>query len=121
MEFCHGNPVSESTAIQRLRQFVSDWHTQQIDGPPDFEQFERELHECVLAVERELLAAELARYDVTAEQVEGVAYRYTLTSSETYLSAAGPVTVTRRLYRPSGRGSRSICPMELRAGIVGGY
>lgn len=123
MELYHGNPVFEITAIQRLRQFVSDWHARWTDGPPDFEQFERELHECVLAVERELLTAELARYDVAAEQVEveGVVYRYTLTASETYLSAAGPVTVTRRLYRPSGRGSRSICPLELRAGIVGGY
>ena len=123
MEFCHGNSGLQGTAIQRLRQFVSDWHAQQIDGLPDFEQFERELHEHVLAVERELLAAELARYDVVAEQVavEGVVYRYTLTASETYLSAAGPVTVTRRLYRPAGRGSRSICPLELRAGIVGGY
>lgn len=123
MEFGHENSVLESTAIQRLRQFVSDWHARWTDSPPDFEQFERELHECVLAVERELLAAALARYDVAAEQVEveGVVYRYTLTASETYLSAAGPVSVTRRLYRPSGRGSRSICPLELRAGIVGGY
>jgi hypothetical protein len=44
-----------------------------------------------------------------------------LTSSETYLSAAGHITVTRNLYRPSGRGSKSICPLELRAGIVGGH
>lgn len=27
----------------------------------------------------------------------------------------------RNLYRPSGRGSESICPLELRAGIIGGY
>jgi hypothetical protein len=123
MGFCHENVVLQSTALQHLRQFVTEWHAQQTDSPPDFEQFERELHERVLAVERELLAAELVRYDVTVEQVEveGVAYRYTLTATETYLSAAGPVTVTRRLYRPSGRGSRSICPLELRAGIVKGY
>jgi len=37
------------------------------------------------------------------------------------LSAAGPVTVTRHLYRPAGRGSKSICPLELRAGIIAGY
>lgn len=123
MEFCHGNSVLQSTAIQHLGQFVTDWHTWQVEDPPDFERFERELHECVLAIEREVLAEELARYDVTAEQVEveGVVYRYALTASETYLSAAGPITVTRRLYRPPGRGSRSICPLELQAGIVGGY
>ena len=75
-----------------------------------------------MALERELIAEELARYDVEAEavEVEGTVYRYTLTSSETYLSAAGPVSVERHLYRPAGRSSKSICPLELRAGIIGG-
>src|SRR3989304_301940 len=44
-----------------------------------------------------------------------------MVSPETYLSAAGPVTVTRHLYRPAGRSSKSICPLELRAGIIAGY
>lgn len=44
-----------------------------------------------------------------------------MTSPETYLTAAGPVTVTRQLYRPSGRGSKSICPLDLQAGIIAGY
>jgi hypothetical protein len=123
MEFCHENSILRSPAIQQLGQFVLDWRAQWADKPPDFERFERELHEQVMAVERELLAEELARYDVIAEQieVEGVAYRQAPTSSETYLSAAGPITLPRHLYRPSGRGSRSICPLELRAGIMRGY
>jgi len=123
MEFCHRNSVLRSPTIQRLGQFVQDWHARQADGLPDFERFERELHQHILAIERELLEEELTRYDTTADQIEvdGVEYRYTLTSSETYLSSAGPITVTRRLYRPAGRGSRSICPLELQAGIVGGY
>jgi hypothetical protein len=123
MEFCHENSILRSPAMQRLGQFVQDWRAQWADDPPDFERFERELHEQVMAVERELLAEELARYDVTAEQIEvdGVAYRQTLTSSETYLSAAGLITIPRHLYRPSGRGSRSICPLELQAGIIRGY
>jgi len=123
MEFCHKNSILRSPAMQRLGQFVLDWRAQWADSSPDFEQFERELHEQVMAVERELLAEELARYDVTAEQIEvdGVAYRQTLTSSETYLSTAGLITIPRHLYRPSGRGSRSICPLELRAGIIRGY
>jgi hypothetical protein len=123
MGLCHKNPVLRSRAIQHLGQFVLDWQEEWADGTPDFEQFERELHEYVMAIERELLTEELNRYDVTAKQVEveGVKYRYTVTSSETYLSAAGHITVTRNLYRPSGRGSRSICPLELRAGIIGGH
>jgi len=123
MEFCHENSILRSPAIQRLRQFVLEWQTQWEEGTPDFEQFEHELHEHTMAIERELLEAELAHYDVTAKQVEvdGKTYRYTLTSSETYLSSAGAITVTRNLYRPSGRGSKSICPLELRTGMIGGY
>jgi len=123
MEFCHKKSILHSAAIERLGQFVLDWQAQWTDGAPDFENFEHELHEHIMAIERELLKEELARYDVTTKQieVEGVEYRYTLTSSETYLSAAGHITVTRNLYRPSGRGSKSICPLELRAGIIGGH
>jgi hypothetical protein len=123
MEVYHSDSILQSPALQGLGQFVRE-HTQQwAQGTPEFEQFERELHEHVMALERELVAEELARYDVTAEQVEveGVTYRHTVTSPETYLSAAGPVTVMRHLYRPAGRGSKSICPLELRAGIMGGY
>jgi hypothetical protein len=123
MELCHNEPLLQSAALQRLGQFVRQHRQQWAQGTPEFEQFERELHEQVLALERDLLAEELTQYDVTAEEieVEGVTYRPTLTSPETYLSAAGPVTVTRHLYRPAGRGSKSICPLELRAGIMGGH
>ncbi len=123
MEFSHENSILRSPAIQRLGQFALEWQAQWEEGTPDFEQFEHKLHEHIMAIEREFLEAELACYDVTAKQVEveGQTYKYTLTSSETYLSSAGPITVTRNLYRPPGRGSKSICPLELRAGIIGGY
>lgn len=118
------NDDMTSPAFERLGQFV---HQQRQQGTtqatgPNFEVFERELHGHMMALERELIAEELARYDVdeAAVEVEGTVYRYTLTSSETYLSAAGPVTVERHLYRPAGRSSKSICPLELRAGIIGG-
>jgi len=123
MELCHKNPNLQSPALEKLGQFVLEWQTRWEKSPPDFERFEHELHERVMALECELLTAELARYDVEAEQLEvgGVTYRQTLTASETYLSAAGPLRVERHLYRPAGRGSKSICPLELRAGIIGGY
>ena len=123
MELCHRDLVLESPAALRLGQFIRERHKQWATDTPDFERFERELHERVMALECELIGEELAHYDVTAEEIEvaGVTYRQTLTSSETYLAAAGLVTVTRNLYRPSGRGSKSICPLELRAGIIAGY
>jgi hypothetical protein len=109
--------------MEQLCQFVRERQKQWETSTPDFERFEHELHEQMMAIEREILTEELARYDVEAEQIEvgGILHRQTLTSSETYLSAAGEITVERHLYRPAGRGSRSICPLELRAGILRGY
>jgi hypothetical protein len=123
MEFCHTNPTLQSAAVEKLGQFVQEQQTHWEQGTPDFERFEHELHAYLMVVEQDLLSEELARYDIVAEQVEvaGVTYQATLTAPETYLTAAGPVTVERHLYRPAGRGSRSICPLELRAGIMGGY
>jgi hypothetical protein len=123
MGFCHKNTELESPAMQRLGQFVLEWELRWGTTLPDFERFEHELHERIMALEREMLTEELARYDVKAEQVavSGITYRQALTSTETYVSAAGPLTVERHLYRPAGRGSKSLCPLELRAGIIGGY
>jgi hypothetical protein len=124
MEVSHKNGVLARPATERLRQFVRKRRQQWEVGEEvlDFEVFERELHECVMALERELIAEELARYDVDAEEVEveGTLYRQALTSPETYLSSAGPVMVERHLYRPAGRSTKSICPLEWRAGIVRG-
>jgi len=123
MELCHTNSILQSAALQQLGQFVLEWRQQWANRPPDFEQFERELHRLVMTLECELISEELARYDVTAAEIEvgGVRYRPALTSPEVYLSAAGPVKVTRQLYRPAGRSSKSICPLELRAGIIAGH
>jgi hypothetical protein len=124
MEILHKNEHLPSPAFEQLGQFVrqrrQQWTAQ--EEVADFEAFERELHEHMMALERELIAEELARYDVEVEavEVEGTVYCPSLTSTETYLSAAGPVTVERHLYRPAGRSSKSICPLEWRAGIVGG-
>lgn len=124
MRVSHKDDVLTSLAAERLGQFVrqrrQQWEAGEYAG--DFEVFEHELHEHMMALERELIAEELARYDVDVEEVEveGTVHHQALTSTETYLSAAGPVRVERHLYRPAGRGTKSICPLELRAGIVGG-
>ena len=122
MTVSHGDLILHSPAIQALGQFIlarpQAWET----GVPEFEQFEHELHAYIMAVEREYLGAELQRYDVAAPEVEvgGTLYREVLTSPETYLTAAGPVPVERHLYRPAGRSSKSVCPLELRVGIIAG-
>jgi len=87
-----------------------------------FEAFEVELGQAVRGLETELKAADLARYDVDADavMVDGQAWRKCLEQQpKTYLSASGPITVARNLYRPADGGKCS-CPLELRAGIIGG-
>jgi hypothetical protein len=113
----------ESPALQQLAHFVREHQRAQARQHPGLEAFERELHAQVLAVERELLAEELARYDVVAPQVtvNGVTYGQPMEATATYLTAAGEVTVNRHLYRPAGRGTRHICPLELQAGILEGF
>jgi hypothetical protein len=123
MEVSHTDDILESPAAQRLRQFVRERRQAWQADTPGFEQFERELHEQVLAVEREVLAIELARYDVAAEQIEvgGVIYHPVWMDTAAYLTTAGEVQVERHLYRPAGHNSKSICPLELRVGIIAGY
>ncbi len=123
MEVSHTDDILESRAAQRLRQFVLERRQAWQVGTPAFESFERELHEHILAVEREILAAELTRYDVAAEQIEvgGVVYHPVWADTETYLTTAGEVQVERHLYRPSGHNAKSLCPLEWRVGIMGGY
>lgn len=123
MEMKHSADPLQSPASQPLREFLRARCRAWQQGVPDFERFERELHEHIMNLERECLAEELAHYDVTAERLEvgGVSYQPVLQAAETSLSAAGPVRVERHLYRPAGRNAKSICPLELRAGIVSGY
>jgi hypothetical protein len=114
---------AQSPASQRLREFLQARRQAWAQGTPDFEQFEHELHEHVMNLERECLAKELARYDVRADRIEvgGTTYQPVVQATETYLSVAGPVRVERHLYRPAGRNAKSICPLELRAGLINGY
>jgi hypothetical protein len=123
MAVSHTYGFGESPALCRLGQFVRERQRAWQSGAPSFEQFEHDVHEYVMALEREVLAAELARYDVAAEQIEvaGVGYQPVWADTETYLTAAGEVQVHRHLYRPAGHNTKSICPLELRVGIVDGY
>jgi hypothetical protein len=87
-----------------------------------FEAFEVTLGHAMRSLENDLKAVDLARYDVDADAVivGDQEWRKCLTGQpKTYLSASGPVTVSRTLYRPVD-GGKSICPLELRAGMIAG-
>ncbi len=114
-------PVTPGSAVDRLQAFIAGRRSSK-EPCGDMESFERELHEYVVAVEREVLGEELARFDVDlpAVTIEAEGYRRVVRCEESYVSAAGPVRVTRSLYRGLGEGERTVCPLELQAGIVEG-
>jgi hypothetical protein len=115
--------LSGLDSFEKLESFLA---ARRLDGSPEammtFEAFEVELGQAMRRLENELKAADLARYDVDAEviMVNGQQWRKCLTNQpKTYLSTSGPITVSRTLYRPVGSG-KSVCPLELAAGIIGG-
>ncbi|MGH8470019.1 MAG: hypothetical protein ACREVY_13865 [Gammaproteobacteria bacterium] len=113
--------VTPLSAVERLQAFIAGRRSSK-EPWGDMERFERELHQYVVEVEREVLAEELARLDVDlpAVTIEGELYRQVVRCEESYTSAAGPVRVTRSLYRRGGEGERTVCPLELGAGMVEG-
>lgn len=124
MRSCHAAapPTSPTiaTVMTELEAFIA---VRKADPSPcsDIGEFERELQARVLAVQREVLAAELAKFDVDAPVVviDGTPHRRVLRCEQTYWGVAGPMQVKRSLYSTRD-GEPARCPMELRAGIVDG-
>ena len=87
-----------------------------------FEDFERELHVLFAQTECAVTEEALARQDVDLPFVfiDGVMHRRACRCAQSYLSAAGAVSVTRTLYR-TRRGERAVAALERRVGIVEGY
>jgi hypothetical protein len=115
---------AEPLSVAKLRAILEDEGMRRREPKETFEAFEGRLHRQLQEVERELLAEDLGRADVDAEGilVEGTAYRRVLRAEETYMTAAGPVRVERALYKDrTDEGERALVPMELKAGIVGGF
>lgn len=114
-------PSSPSGALHALECFIAS--RRHGAEPLAFSEFEVRLHALVQAVEREAVAEELQRLDTVAPvvRVDGIPHRFALRSAAPYMTMAGEVTVERSLYAPTARGERTVCPMELRAGIVEGW
>jgi hypothetical protein len=110
--------------MTKLRAILEDERMRRRQSDESFEASEERLHKQLQDAEREVLAEDLARADVDVPGiiVEGTSYRRVLRAEETYMTAAGPARVERSLYKDrSDEGERAIVPMELQAGIVGGF
>lgn len=106
-----------ATALERLKESLTRLQRED-EG---FESLETQIHALFTEAEREVLAAELARFDIDQPSVtlDGQVYVRAVRCEATYLSAVGEVRVERSLYR-RGKGATRV-PMELRAGVVEGY
>ena len=88
----------------------------------EFEDFERQLHALFAHTECAVTEEVLARHDVDQPVVfiNGEMHRRACRCAQTYLTAAGAVSVTRTLYR-ARRGERAVAALERKVGIVEGY
>jgi hypothetical protein len=111
---------SDTHAMDQLHDFLRQ-RREAHESVADLDAFEQELHRHFVAAEREALSRELSRFDldVPAVEVDGARCHRVLRCETTYTSAAGPVRVERSLYRPP-HGGHTVCPLELRAGIIEG-
>ena len=104
---------------QRVSALLKKYESSHSDS---FEHFERELHQVFAHAECAVTEQALARHDVDLPFVfiDGVKHHRACRSAQTYLTAAGPASVTRTLYR-ARRAERAVAALERRAGIVEGY
>lgn len=110
--------------LESLRRFLDTLDMKKKVGPAAFAEFERELHERVMAVERDVLASEMKKLDVDAEAVviDGRVHRRVLRQSQTYMTSAGEVVVERVLYKDrTDKEGRCVSPLELTLGIIGDF
>jgi hypothetical protein len=123
MEGSHRPDLRQSPVFRRLEQFVTEVQSQPAGSLGSLADFELAVRTQLMELGREILGAELGRYDLTVPEivVEGLEYRRSLRCRQTYMSALGPVSVERHLYSPRGGNGRAICPLEERIGMVGGF
>lgn len=84
-----------------------------------FEDVEKEIHAAFVEAERTVLSDTLAQYDINVPllKLDNKEHKQVVRCEKTYITAVGEVRVERSLYRLKS-GTPTICPLELRAGII---
>lgn len=110
--------------VETLREFLAERERTRTFAPGEFAKFERRLMDLTHEVARAAIARDLSKANEHAEaiEVEGRTLRRVLRSSQSYMTAAGPVAVERWLYKDrTDESGRAVAPMELRSGIIAGF
>jgi len=125
MQGSHGFDIAASPAFASVVELVSKRFSLPADEAAEQQPvFERELREAMAAMERAVHAADLGRLDVAVPGIVFDGKRYRRRPEKTvgtYDTIAGPVSVKRSVYRRrGGHGGESVCPLEMRLGLVDG-
>jgi hypothetical protein len=117
-----GRDPFSSASFQALKDFVVERLSGREGELEDLEQFERGLHERIMALQAEIVAARLSQEDEVAAEIEvdGTVYRWKAEILKEYCGLGGKFELPRAIYVPRG-GGKAICPLELRAGMIEGY
>ncbi len=110
--------------LDGIREFLDAHAMTGKTGAREFYEFEKELHSRLMEAEREVLGGVMAASDVDADaiEIEGRVQRRVLRSSQTYMTAAGPVIVERWLYKDrSDPTAHALAALDKRLGIVEGF
>jgi hypothetical protein len=110
--------------LDGVRRFLEDHAMGGKTGAREFYEFEKELHARLMEAEREIVGRVMAASDVEADaiEIEGRVHRRVLRSAQTYMTAAGPVTVQRWLYKDRrDPTAHALAALDLKLGIVEGF
>jgi hypothetical protein len=110
--------------LDGIREFLEAQAMQGRNGARDFYEFEKALHDRLRQAEREIVADVMSASDVDADaiEVDGRVHRRVLKSAQTYMSAAGEVSVERWLYKDRrDLTAHALAAMDLKLGIVEGF
>lgn len=122
MEAYHDVETFVTNETARLAEILRGWVSN--PDPRGFASFEQSWRDALMEVERRGVGLGMTALDVDVPEIEvaGVAYKRGGSTPGTYIGLAGRFTVERHLYTPvdGTAATKSICPVELLAGIVEG-
>jgi hypothetical protein len=110
--------------LDGVRRFLQDQAMVGKTGARDFYEFEKTLHERLMQAEREIVGEVMRASDVDADaiEIEGRVHRRVLRSAQTYMTAAGEVTVERWLYKDRrDPTAHALAALDRKLGIVEGF
>ena len=125
MQGSHDFDFSASPAFHFLTDLLSErFSLPAAEAASEQPAFEQDLRRAMAAVEREVHVADFTRLDVEVEGIVVNEKRYRLRAEKTvgtYDTIAGTIEVERSVYRQrGGHGGETICPLEMRLGLVDG-